>query len=199
MRHATWRGARAVAAGALLATVPAAAGGQEPDDARWKPELRPFLGATIPTGAMRHAITTDLLFGLQGAAELRPTLHLVGSLGITTALTKHVASDRDVTMLQYDAGAEFGRPGPRVRGWRVRPFVGIGAGARTWLYAASALRDRTCAVAYGAVGTEFQVGTMALRAELRDNLFCYRSPVRGVASSTRNDLGFALGFTYHLR
>lgn len=199
MRHATSHGARTMAAGVLLATAPAGADAQEPGDARWKPELRPFLGATIPTGAMRDAITTDLLFGLQGAAELRPTLHLVGSIGITTALTKHVPSDRDVTVLQYDAGVEFSRLGPRVRGWRVHPFVGIGGGARSYLYAAKALADHTCAVGYAAAGSEFQVGTMGLRAELRDNVFCYRSPIRGVASSTRNDLGFALGFTYHFR
>ena len=61
------------------------------------------------------------------------------------------------------------------------------------------LADKTCFAGYGAVGTEFQVARTALRVEARDNVFCHRSPVPGVSSETRNDVGLGLGVAYHLR
>jgi hypothetical protein len=54
-------------------------------------------------------------------------------------------------------------------------------------------------VGYGAIGTELQLGNSALRAEARDNVFCYKSPIRGMGSSTRNDVGVMLGIAYHFR
>lgn len=33
----------------------------------------------------------------------------------------------------------------------------------------------------------------------QDNVFCYRSPISGVSSKTRNDMGLAFGLAYHLR
>jgi hypothetical protein len=172
---------------------------QEATRSSWRPELRPFIGASIPTGAQRDAINSDILFGLQAAAELRPTFHAVGSFGFTAAETKHPTPNRDVAVLQYDVGVEFSRVAPLTPDWQFRPFLGLGGGARTYLYAADALKDRTCGLAYGTVGTEFQIGRSALRAELRDNVFCYRAPIVGVKSRTRNDLGLAFGFAYHFR
>ena len=36
------------------------------------PELRPFVGAYMPTGAMRDVMKSSALFGLQGALEVKP-------------------------------------------------------------------------------------------------------------------------------
>ena len=184
-----------------LALSTLASGMQAQDDADpgWKPELRPFIGASIPTGAHRHAIRSDLLFGLQVAAELRPRFHVVGSLAWNPARTRHATVNDEVQVLQYDAGVEFSRVDDLARGWQLRPFVGLGAGARSYLYAAGALNDRTCAVGYGAIGTELQIGETALRGEARDNVFCYESPLDGVRSRTRNDVGLSLGLSYHFR
>ena len=44
-----------------------------------------------------------------------------------------------------------------------------------------------------------QLARTALRPEARDNVFCFRSPVSGVGSKTRNDVGLSLGIAYHLR
>jgi hypothetical protein len=49
------------------------------------------------------------------------------------------------------------------------------------------------------VGTEFQIARTALRLEARDNVFRYRSPISGVSSKTRNDVGLSFGVAYHLR
>jgi hypothetical protein len=60
------------------------------------------------------------------------------------------------------------------------------------------LKDRTCGSGYGALGTEFQRDRLALRAEARDYVCCFKAPVTGVKSKTRNDVGLSLGFAYHL-
>ncbi len=70
---------------------------------------------------------------------------------------------------------------------------------RTYAFQELGLTDKTCFAGYGALGTEFQIARTALRLEARDNVFCYRSPVPGVSSKTRNDIGLSLGVAYHLR
>jgi len=42
-------------------------------------DSRPFLGANLPTGAQRDALTDAPMFGLQAGLELRPSLHLVAT------------------------------------------------------------------------------------------------------------------------
>jgi hypothetical protein len=81
----------------------------------------------------------------------------------------------------------------------MHPFWGIGAGGRTYRYDARQLNDRTCLSGYGSTGIEVQAGRTAARIEARDNVLCYRSPVAGGASGTRNDLDFTLGLAYHFR
>ena len=79
------------------------------------------------------------------------------------------------------------------------PFIGVGGGARTYLYSGTGLMDRTCVAGYAGLGAEFKVGIAAFRMEARDNLFCYRSPIAGVPSKTRNEIGLSAGLAYHLR
>ena len=66
---------------------------------------------------------------------------------------------------QYDAGAEMALVQPAGLGWTIKPFLGLGAGARTYNYASRALKDATCTAAYGAAGSEFQYSLFALRLE----------------------------------
>jgi hypothetical protein len=170
-----------------------------PAQSAWKPELRPFVGTSIPTGGLRDVIGTETLFGVQGAAELRPWVHVVGTFSVAPSQTRHVATGRKVNVLKYDTGVEFDNSQPFVRGWQFHAFWGAGAGARTYLYDSAALKDRTCFSGYGSTGIELQAGRTALRAEARDNVFCYRSPIAGAKSGTRNDLDLSLGLAYHFR
>ncbi|HEX7337700.1 MAG TPA: hypothetical protein VF252_10870 [Gemmatimonadales bacterium] len=162
-------------------------------------EIRPFVGASIPTGDQRDLFTDAPLFGLQAAVQMKPNFHLVGALTWVPSEEKYQFARDNVHILQYDLGAELSFIRPFGGGWQMRPFVGIGGGARTYLYQAATLSDKTCALFYGALGTELQLGRTALRLEARDNVFCYKSPVAGVESQTRNDVGIALGVSYHFR
>jgi len=164
-----------------------------------KPEIRPFVGAIIPTGALRESFADAGMVGAQLAVEVRPGLHVLGTFAWVPGQDKYGMGLDNVSIYQYDVGVELGWVEPFAADWELRPFIGFGMGGRAYAYEASALTDRHCAAGYGAVGTEFQLARTALRLEARDNFFCYRSPMAGVASATRNDIGLSLGVAYHLR
>ena len=187
---------------ALAAALVAGRAGAQDDDTDDRrpphgPELRPFLGISFATGAQRDEVMGGTTIGLQAARALRPTMHVVGTFAWTMEETRRVESHDALDVLQYDLGLEIGRSYPLAFGFSFRRFAGIGAGARSYRYRTGALLDRTCVAGYGTLGAELGLGDSALRAEVRDNVFCYRSPIRGEPARTRNDVLFALGFAYH--
>jgi hypothetical protein len=160
------------------------------------PELRTFVGAAFQTGPQRDVLKDAFLVGAQGAVQVRPAFHLVGSFGWMPTVAKYAVADDNVNVFQYDLGMEFGLLRATPGGFEVRPFLGLGGGARTYLYDAKALNDNTCSLGYATLGTEFLVGPAMLRMEGRDNVFCFKSPV-GNKSKTRNDVGLTVGVGYH--
>ena len=161
-------------------------------------ELRPFGGASIPTGTQRDYFKDAAMFGLQGAIELKPALHMIGSFSWVDGKNKYSVSNINVDIFQYDVGAELGLVTSLGMGWEMKPFLGLGAGARTYRFSADQLSNKTCTLAYGSAGSEFQIQKFALRLEARENVFCYRSPIVGQKSKTRNDLGLNFGIAYHV-
>ena len=164
-----------------------------------RPEIRPFMGAIIPTGDQRDLFTDAALVGVSAAVELKPSLHLLGTFGWTPGQDKYPVALDNVDIFQYTVGAELGFVEPLAGNWELRPFIGAGGGGRTYAYQAGTLDDKTDWAAYVAVGTEFQLARTALRLEARDNVYRFRSPVAGVKAETRNDVGLSLGVAYHLR
>jgi len=164
-----------------------------------KPEIRPFAGALIPTGDQRNLFLDAPMAGVSAAVELKPSVHVLATFGWVAAQNKYPVAQDNVNIYQYSVGAELGFVKPLGGCWELRPFAGLGFGGRTYAFQGIGLKDQTCFAGYGAVGTEFQIARTALRLEARDNVFCYRSPVPGVSSQTRNDIGLSLGFAYHLR
>ena len=160
-------------------------------------ELRPFAGATIPTGAQRDLFKDAPILGMGLAYQIRPNLHIVGNFGWMREHTRYAVLKNDGYRYSYDAGIELSIERQMTSSWMFRPYVGLGAGARTYTFEAETLFRRTCAAGYGALGTEFRYGVTALRLEARDNVFCYKSPLPDGASNTRNDLAFSLGMAYH--
>jgi hypothetical protein len=164
-----------------------------------RPEIRPFAGAMIATGDQRLLFKDAPLFGIQAALEVRPDFHVLGTFGWMPVQSKYLLADNDVNVLDYSVGVEVGMVRPLPGKWEFKPFVGIGTGARSYLYHSAGFDNKSCVTLYAALGTEFQLGHTALRLEGRDNLFCYRSPIAGIASQTRNDVGIAFGVAYHVR
>ena len=160
-------------------------------------ELRPVVSASIPTGVQRELFDDAAGVGFQAAIQYRPGLHFVGTFLRTAAHHTYAAPDQRVRMYQYDAGAEFNLVRPLSRGWELKPFVGAGAGARTYDYVHDAFDSNSCLSGYGTMGTELQYGAVAFRLEARDNVFCFKNPIID-ESKTRNDLGIGFGIAYHV-
>jgi hypothetical protein len=164
-----------------------------------RPEIRPFAGALIATGDQRDLFKNAAVFGVQGALEMNPNFHFVGTFGYSSLTSKYSVSDAAADAFTYDAGVEFDMVRPLTGNWQFKPFVGAGLGGRSYRFSTDALKDQSCFAGYGALGTEFQLSRVALRLEGRDNMFCYRSPIVGVDSKTRNDIVLAFGLAYHIR
>jgi hypothetical protein len=179
----------------LLAATSAAA--QQP--AAIRPEIRPFVGAYIPAGALRDDFKTATMLGVQSALELSDYMHIVGTVAWTHGHNKFASFSNDVTYIwQYDLGVELNLIQEVGSSWLFRPFLGAGGGGRTYDYKAKAIGTQTCTAGYGALGTELQRGSIALRLEGRDYLTCYESPMTAT-KKTRNDFGLAFGLAYHIR
>ena len=59
-------------------------------------ELRPFAGASIPTGSQRDLFKDAALFGTQGALELSPTFHVIGTFGWTAGTHRYPGTNSSV-------------------------------------------------------------------------------------------------------
>lgn len=163
-----------------------------------RPEIRPYVGALIPTGAHRDDFKSATTLGLQGALELSRWMHVVTTLGWTHGYAKFGGFSNDVTFVwNYDVGAEFNAFYDLSDDWVLRPFLGLGAGGRTYDYRARGIDGSTCSTGYATIGSEAQAGTFALRLEGRDYVNCFKSPVTG-KQSTRNDVALTFGLAYHL-
>ena len=179
----------------LAAATPAAAQRADP----LVIEFRPVAGAVVPVSTQRHHFKDSFLIGVQAAVELRPTLHVGASFGaMLAAASRYPAQKSKLYMFQYDVGVERGIVRALHEGWHFKPYLGVGGGARRYKFADRALKDGTCAVAYVAAGTEFQLGRSGIRAEGRVNTFCFKSPLPGGRASTRHDLTFTLAYAQHL-
>lgn len=166
---------------------------------RIRPEIRPFAGVYVPTGALKNDFKSATMLGMQVAMELSRHMHVLGSVGWTHGHAKFPALSDDVAYLwQYDAGVEFNLVRELDNGWLFRPLAGLGAGGRTYDYQAAGIGTTSCVAGYGALGAELQKGVLALRLEGRDYLACFDSPMTG-EKHTRNDIGIMFGLAYHLR
>lgn len=159
-------------------------------------EIRPFAGVFVPVGAQRSDFKSASLVGGQGAIELNRHVHALATVGWTRGHNKFYSDDL-THIWQYDVGAEFNLVRQIGYGWLFRPFVGTGAGGRTYDYKSSGAGSTTCLAGYGTLGSELQRNVVALRAEARNYLSCFESPTSG-KKHTRNDLALSIGLAYHL-
>jgi hypothetical protein len=143
---------------------------------RIRPEIRPFIAAYLPAGALRDDFKSATTLGAQAALEISPFMHVVGTVGWTHGHNKYANFSDDVTYIwQYDVGAEFNLTREWGSSWLLKPFLGAGAGGRTYDYQAVNVGTNTCTAGYSTIGSELQKGVMALRFEARNYITWWRA------------------------
>jgi hypothetical protein len=188
---------RIIASG-LVASIGAVSSAVAQSEGSMAVEVRPSVGVWLPTGEQRNDFSASTSFGLQGAVEFSSRVHGVISGSWTRSSSKFASfSNKSAHIWQFDAGAEYTLVHRLTGDWRFRPFVGAGAGVRTYDYPAAGVGSKGCAAGYGALGTEFQRREVAIRLESRDYLSCFDSPITGVRR-TRNDAVLSFGIAYHM-
>jgi hypothetical protein len=164
-------------------------------------QLRPLVGALIPTGDERDVIKNAVLVGGQGSYTLNSNFALVGSFGWSPSEDKTSAARPKLDLYQYDLGIQ-GKLDDLTSGSAVstRPYAILGGGGRTYdLRNVAGASAQTNPLGYGAIGLDLDQtnGRIGLRLEARDNVTAFKG-LRGELQDrkARNDLQFVAGLTF---
>lgn len=160
-------------------------------------EVRPFVGAFIPTGDQRDFLKDAVLVGGQASWRVIPALALTGTFAWSPSKDRITSGNQTLDIYQYDVGAEVRTPSALDGGIvDFTPFVGLGVGGRTYSYRDLSVDSKTNFDGYGAIGGDIGFGPIALRIEGRDYVSQFK-PLTGTGSTkTRNDIGLAAGIAY---
>jgi hypothetical protein len=200
-RFAVARAALTVAAGIgmlLVAPRDVAAQAGAAQERRW--ELRVSDGAFVPTGEQRGSLQNGHVTAAQLAWLVRPSVAVTGTFG--WARSRDVASidAPKLDVFTSDVGLEL-RPAQwfAERTVTFSPFVGFGAGARSYNYRNLSVDATNNLAGYGSVGGELGFRRVGLRVEARDYATGFRPLAGGGRSDVRNDVVImaALRFKRH--
>ncbi len=165
---------------------------------RW--EFLATSGAVLPTGAQKNAIKSGNLSGAQLSYIVNPAIALTGTFGWARTRDITTSGDPKLDAFLYDLGAEV-----RANRWNVseattfRPFLGAGAGARSYNYRSLNVDATHNIAAYGSVGGEVGYRRVALRIEARDYVSSFKPLVGSGSADTRNDVVLMGGLRINAR
>jgi len=158
-------------------------------------EIRPYVGAYLPTGDQRDLLKDAILVGAQASYRVMPQLALTATLGWSPTEDR-VGAGQTLDLLQYDVGAELRAASWIQRaGWDFTPFVGLGVGGRTYDYRDVDVDAKTNVAGYGALGGEIGFGQFGVRIEGRDYVSRFEPLIGNGETKTRNDVAVAAGLT----
>src|SRR5437764_14328773 len=109
VRHSV-RAARLTSFAAITLSGLLAVGGTASAQGTTRFELRPFVGAYIPTGDQRDLLKDAVLVGGQLSWHVLPALGLTGTFGWSPSKDRITAGDQTLDIYQYDVGAELRAP-----------------------------------------------------------------------------------------
>jgi hypothetical protein len=172
----------------LGASLPSQADAQSTSRSRF--EARPFVGAYLPVGDHRDLLGDAITAGIQGGYSLTENLSLVATVGAAPSSDKRIPRYGDVDLFTYDIGAELTKSFDIGRaGITLSPFIGLGAGGRTYDYRDWNSRSETNFAGYGSLGGQLHLGSLGLRLEARDYMSSFKGLVGEMSDrETRNDL-----------
>lgn len=183
----------ALAGIALIALAPVA-GAQDAPTTRHRWELLLSSGTLVPTGAQRDLVRKAPLSTAQLSYVVHSRLAVTAMAGWARSRDLVADGDPKLDVFTYDVGIEA-----RVPRWLAgdvltfMPFVGVGAGGRSYDHRHLDVNATHNLAGYGAVGGELGMGRVHLRIELRDYVSGFRPLVGGGASTEQNDVVALVG------
>jgi hypothetical protein len=184
------------AVAALVALVATPALAQEQEQAR-KFQITPYAGAFIPTGDQRDVLDDAFLTGLTLSYDVHPYVSIVGSFGWAGSQGKQTLTlDQDLDVFQYDLGVQGQYPVALANGVTLKPFLGVGAGARTYNFRDLDVDAETDFAGYVSAGANVEYRQLALGLTARDYITAFDGLAGEADSTTRNDLGLFASVAY---
>ena len=173
---------------AVLFTLPVAARAQSDSTSPRRWELRIPSGALMPTGEQREHLRSGSLTALQISWLPRQSLAVTSTLGWAKSRDLATVGSPRLNAFAVDIGVEA-RPSRWVVGQRVSlsPFVGLGAGSRSYDYRGRAMDAQHNMAGYTSLGGELGVGRVGLRVEVREYVSGYAPMTGAGARDVRND------------
>src|SRR5882762_10336257 len=91
-----------------------------------KGEVRPFVGAYIPTGQQRDLLKDAVLTGAQASWHVIPALSFTGTFAWSPNKDRITVGDQILDIYQYDVGAELRASSEyQTPTWDFTPFAGL--------------------------------------------------------------------------
>jgi hypothetical protein len=171
-------------------------------------EVRPAVGAFLPTGAQRDVLKDAASFGAQLGWRFHENFALAASFSWTPSRDRTTAfrssalstgGEERVDAFDYALGLEASLPVYVTPSWVVAPYVALGGGGRTYNYRdIDHFGSETTPVGYGSLGVDVvpPTGRLGVRVEVRDNVSGFKG-LRGEYPyrTARNDVQVGGGIT----
>jgi hypothetical protein len=163
-------------------------------------EFRVTSGAFVPIGDHRMVLDDAHVTAAQVSWLVQPRLALTGTFA--WARSRDIASTNDpkLDVFSSDIGVEA-RFAEQFAESPVTfsPFVGLGAGARSYNYRKLDVDATNNVAGYASVGGELGMGRVGLRLEVRNYVAGFRPLVGAGGSEIRNDVTFMIGMRFDRR
>jgi hypothetical protein len=152
-------------------------------------ELLLSSGALLPTGAQRDAIKTANLSTAQLLYVIRSRFAITAMGGWARSRDLSTADDTKLDVFTFDVGLEARAPRLALsKSASFTPFVGAGAGSRSYNHRGLDVDATHNVAGYAAAGGELAKGRVRVRAEVRDYVTGFR-PLVGIGkTAARNDV-----------
>jgi outer membrane protein W len=181
--------------GSLVSAAAASAQTPAPQPTAW--EFRVTGGGLIPTGAQRNSLKDAQATAAQLSWVVRPSLAVTGTFA--WARSRDVASvgTPKLDVFTSDLGVEArGAQWFADRAVTFSPFVGLGAGVRSYNYRKLDVDATNNLAGYGAIGGELGIKRVGLRLEVRDYATGFKPLVGAGKSDARNDVVVMAGLRF---
>jgi hypothetical protein len=181
-----------IAASMLLSTRASTAQTSAPQPTSW--ELRVTSGALVGTGSQRNFLKDGQATAAQVSWLVRRSLAITGTFAWARSRDVATARNPKLDVFTSDVGVEArGRQRFADRALTFSPFVGVGAGARSYNYRKLNVDATNNLAGYAAIGGELGSRRVGLRLEVRDYATGFRPLVGAGNSDVRNDVVIMAG------